>query len=118
MMDVDPETARRNNITKTRENIAQLQDGLQLCAQDLKYSSVAIQNDLDRFQRQKVADIRDMTIAMAMAHREWCKKNLEAWEEVQKELKEIELHPNDRAVLESNSASTPVAPSPDPRRSS
>ena len=24
MMDVDPETARRNNITKTRENIAQV----------------------------------------------------------------------------------------------
>jgi len=115
MMDVDPETARRNNITKTRETIAQLEDGLQLCAQDLKYASIAIQTDLDRFQRQKVADIRDMTIALAMAHRDWCKKNLEAWEEVQKELKEIELHPNDRAAAESNSVSTPIAPSPAPQ---
>jgi len=114
MMDVDPETARRNNITKTRETIAQLEDGLRLCAQDLKYASVAIQTDLDRFQRQKVADIRDMAIALAMAHRDWCKKNLEAWEEVQKELKEIEPHPNDRAAAENDTISTPVAPSPAP----
>jgi sorting nexin-4 len=26
MMDVDPETARRNTITKTRENISQVND--------------------------------------------------------------------------------------------
>lgn len=51
-----------------------MEDQLQACAHDLKYASVAIQNDLDRFQRQKVADIRDMAIALAMAHRDWCKK--------------------------------------------
>ncbi|KAG6335803.1 hypothetical protein ID866_3281 [Astraeus odoratus] len=62
MMDVDPETARRNGISKTRENISQLEDALHLAAQDLKYSSSTIQADLDRFQRQKVADLREMTI--------------------------------------------------------
>ncbi|KAF9524537.1 hypothetical protein CPB83DRAFT_861086 [Crepidotus variabilis] len=62
MMDVDPETARRNGITKTRENISQLEDALHLAAQDLKYSSSTIQADLDRFQRQKVADMREMAI--------------------------------------------------------
>ncbi|KAH9946501.1 hypothetical protein B0H21DRAFT_779075 [Amylocystis lapponica] len=74
MMDVDPETARRNGITKTRETISQLEDALHLSAQDLKYSSSTIQADLDRFQRQKVADIREMTISMARSHRDWCKK--------------------------------------------
>jgi sorting nexin-41/42 len=94
MMDVDPETARRNSITKTRETISQvclnsrfllsayntnhefiqLEDALHLSAQDLKYSSSTIQADLDRFQRQKVADIREMVIAMAKSHRDWCQK--------------------------------------------
>ena len=52
----------------------QLEDALHLSAQDLKYSSSTIQADLDRFQRQKVADLREMAISMARSHREWCKK--------------------------------------------
>ncbi|KXN81545.1 Sorting nexin-41 [Leucoagaricus sp. SymC.cos] len=94
MMDVDPETARRNTITKTRENISQLEDALHLSTQDLKYSSSTIQADLDRFQRQKVADLREMAINMARSHREWCKKNLEAWEEAKKDIEAIPDHPN------------------------
>ncbi|KAJ3745478.1 hypothetical protein DFH05DRAFT_1396229 [Lentinula detonsa] len=94
MMDVDPETARRNGISKTKETISQLEDALHLAAQDLKYSSSTIQADLDRFQRQKVADIREMAISMAQSHRDWCKKNLEAWEEAKKEIDMIPDHPN------------------------
>ncbi|KAF8199132.1 hypothetical protein BJ912DRAFT_874345 [Pholiota molesta] len=94
MMDVDPETARRNGITKTRENISQLEDALHLSAQDLKYSSSTIQADLDRFQRQKVADLREMAISMARSHRDWCKKNLDAWEEAKREIEKIPEHPN------------------------
>jgi sorting nexin-41/42 len=52
----------------------QLEDALHLSAQDLKYASSTIQADLDRFQRQKVADLREMSISMARSHREWCKK--------------------------------------------
>ncbi|KAI1796552.1 hypothetical protein LXA43DRAFT_986008 [Ganoderma leucocontextum] len=94
MMDVDPETARRNSITKTREGISQLEDALHLSAQDLKYSSSTIQADLDRFQRQKVADLREMAISMARSHRDWCKKNLDAWEEAKAEIGKIPDHPN------------------------
>ncbi|KAF8884989.1 hypothetical protein BD779DRAFT_1534905 [Infundibulicybe gibba] len=91
MMDVDPETARRNSITKTRETISQLEDALHLSAQDLKYSSSTIQADLDRFQRQKVADLREMAINMAGATETG---NLEAWEEAKKEIEKIPEHPN------------------------
>jgi hypothetical protein len=56
------------------ENDQQLEDALHLAAQDLKYSSSTIQADLDRFQRQKVADLREMAISMARSHRDWCKK--------------------------------------------
>ncbi|EMD39045.1 hypothetical protein CERSUDRAFT_112741 [Gelatoporia subvermispora B] len=94
MMDVDPETARRNGISKTKETISQLEDALHLSAQDLKYSSSTIQADLDRFQRQKVADLREMAISMARSHRDWCKKNLQAWEEAKAEIAKIPDHPN------------------------
>ncbi|KZV96383.1 PX-domain-containing protein [Exidia glandulosa HHB12029] len=106
MMDVDPETARRNNISKTRESIGQLEDALQLSMQDLKYCSQTIQADLDRFQRQKVADLREMAIAMARMHRDWCKQNLEAWEEVKKEVANVEPHPNLPPVSEEAGPST------------
>lgn len=79
MIDVDPEQTRRTNISKTRDTISQLEEALQLVARDLKYSSQTIQADLDRFQRQKVADVRGMGVALATAHRDWCKHNLEAW---------------------------------------
>jgi len=94
MMDADPESARRSGISKTRETISQLEDALHLSAQDLKYASSTIQADLDRFQRQKVADLRESAISMARSHREWCKKNLEAWEEAKKDIAKIPEHPN------------------------
>lgn len=94
LMDVDPETARRNDITKTRENISQLEDAMHLSARDLKYANSTIQADLDRFQRQKVADLREMCIKVAQNHREWCKKNLEAWEAAKKAIDMIPDHPN------------------------
>ncbi|KAJ7149532.1 hypothetical protein C8R43DRAFT_1096921 [Mycena crocata] len=116
MMDVDPETARRNGITKTRESISQLEDALHLSAQDLKYSSSTIQADLDRFQRQKVADLREMAISMARTHRDWCKKNLEAWEEAKKEIDKIPNHPNHPPP--SDTGSTSAGPSGLARRDS
>ncbi|KAJ2934867.1 hypothetical protein H1R20_g2217, partial [Candolleomyces eurysporus] len=116
MMDVDPETARRNSITKTKESISTLEDALHLAAQDLKYSSSTIQADLDRFQRQKVADFREMGIAMALAHRDWCKKNLEAWEEAKKEIEKIPDHPN-KAPAPPDAASSPSGGDPVPSSS-
>ncbi|KAI6044208.1 hypothetical protein EDC04DRAFT_2643429 [Pisolithus marmoratus] len=101
MMDVDPETARRNGISKTRETISQLEDALHLAAQDLKYSGSTIQADLDRFQRQKVADLREMTISMARSHRDWCKKNLETWQAAKKEIEKIPDHPNSMPATQS-----------------
>jgi len=113
MMDVDPETARRNSISKTRDGISQLEDALHASAQDLKYASSTIQADLDRFQRQKVADIREMAISMARAHRDWCKKNLEAWEEAKKEIAKIEDHPGRPTPDDTATAdAAPLPPTP------
>ncbi|KAH9975882.1 hypothetical protein BGW80DRAFT_1295077 [Lactifluus volemus] len=118
MMDADPESARRSGISKTRETISQLEDALHLSAQDLKYASSTIQADLDRFQRQKVADMREMAISMARSHREWCKKNLEAWEEAKKEIAKIPEHPNRIPSERVSTAGPSVAGSSTARRDS
>lgn len=117
MMDVDPETARRNNMSKTKETISQLEDALQLSGQDLKYSSATIQADLDRFQRQKVADMREMCISMARVHKEWARKNLDAWEEARKEVIKISPHPNrlPEDIPLPTSPKSPTSPKPNPQ---
>ncbi|WOO79029.1 Sorting nexin-41 [Vanrija pseudolonga] len=94
MMDVDPEATRRASIGRTRDNISQLEDSLQASAQDLKYASTTLQADLDRFQRQKVADLRQLGIQLATIHREWCRQNLEAWKAAQEAIRAIPDHPN------------------------
>ncbi|KZT55236.1 hypothetical protein CALCODRAFT_437488 [Calocera cornea HHB12733] len=109
IMDVDPEAARRNSISKTREQISQLEDALQASAQDLRYASQTIQADLDRFQRQKVADLRDMCLSLARTHREWCKQNMDAWQEAKAAIDQIEPHPNRPG---SPVATRPPAPAP------
>lgn len=74
VIDVDPESSRRSNITKTRELISQLELGVKATQTDLRYASQTIQADLDRFQRQKVTDLREMTLGLAGFHLDWCKK--------------------------------------------
>lgn len=113
---------------------------MHLSAQDIKYSSSTIQADLDRFQRQKVADLREMAISMARSHRDWCQKvcyspgllshkrtlltclkNLEAWEEAKREVEKIPDHPNKAPPTpagEQKAMSSPGPESPSARRNS
>ena len=57
--------------------------------------------------------MREMCIAMARAHRDWCKKNLEAWEEARKEISNIPDHPNRKPEGEAGPSAT-GAPTPAP----
>ncbi|BGP41572.1 Sorting nexin, cytoplasm-to-vacuole targeting pathway/endosomal sorting [Rhodotorula kratochvilovae] len=80
-VDSDPEATRRSTIGKTREQINQLDDAIKALTNDLRFASSTIQGDLDRFQRQKVGDLREMCLDFARFHREWAAKNLAMWEE-------------------------------------
>jgi len=91
IMDVDPEATRRNSIGKTRESIIQLEEALVTTTEDLKNISVSIQSDLNRFQRQKTRDLRDMLIGYAKNHVTWCKKNLSSWEEAKVEVENVQI---------------------------
>ncbi|GAA6049115.1 hypothetical protein JCM3770_003893 [Rhodotorula araucariae] len=81
LVDSDPEATRRSTIGKTREQINQLDDAIKALTNDLRFASSTIQGDLDRFQRQKVGDLREMCLDFARFHREWATKNLAMWEE-------------------------------------
>ncbi|KAF9935434.1 Sorting nexin, cytoplasm-to-vacuole targeting pathway/endosomal sorting [Linnemannia zychae] len=89
IIDVDPEATRRNNIGKTRDAIAQLEEQLEATNSDLDKISRAVQGDLDRFQLQKTKDLRDILLAYAKAHQKWCQKNLGSWQEAKDNVEQI-----------------------------
>lgn len=62
IVDVDPETTRRNNIGKTKERLTQLEQGLAAAEKDVKEASTAILKDLKRFQREKEEDLKRMMV--------------------------------------------------------
>lgn len=54
--------------------MVQLDEALKALTNDLRFASQTIQADLDRFQRQKVTDIKEMCLDFARFHREWAAK--------------------------------------------
>ncbi|CAO3678848.1 unnamed protein product [Umbelopsis vinacea] len=89
IIDVDPEATRRNQIGKTKDAVVQLEQALQVTRKELVDVSANTQADLDRFQRQKIRDLRDMLIAYAKVHVKYCEKNLASWEEAKEAVSEI-----------------------------
>ncbi|KAL2915963.1 Sorting nexin, cytoplasm-to-vacuole targeting pathway/endosomal sorting [Polyrhizophydium stewartii] len=81
LMDNDPDVTRRNNISKTRDMIVTLEDQRETTRHELLAANAEIQQDLDRFQRQKIGDLRDMLMAYALAQKEYHRKALAAWQE-------------------------------------
>lgn len=84
MLDVDPEGTRRSTAARLRGQLAALEGGRGLAERDLGYANATIQADLDRFQRTKVADFRQMLVRLAKAHRAAAAESLEAWQAAQR----------------------------------
>lgn len=101
IVDSDPDMTRRNTIGKTREQINGLESSIDSITSDLRYANQMIQADLDRFQRQKVGDLKEMCTSFSTFHVEMCKKNLEMWKEARKAIEEIDDAP---AALNSGKA--------------
>ncbi|KAF8466707.1 hypothetical protein BDZ91DRAFT_696548 [Kalaharituber pfeilii] len=90
IVDVDPETTRRNNIGKNKERLQQLEQALHAAEGDVKEATNGILKDLRRFQKEKEEDLKRMMIAYAKCHIEWAKKNYETWEEAKAEVEKIQ----------------------------
>lgn len=90
VMDVDRDASRRSLISKLGEEISLLEEGLCLTLNDLDYATRAIQADLDRFQRQKVNDLKEMMLDFAKMHRDFAKTNLDNWKQAKNEIERVE----------------------------
>lgn len=81
-IDNDPELTRRNNISKTRDALANLTEAERNAKAELAVINKEIQMDLDRFQVDKVGDLKRLLLVYACALRDYHKECLEVWEKV------------------------------------
>ncbi|KAJ1951630.1 Sorting nexin, cytoplasm-to-vacuole targeting pathway/endosomal sorting [Linderina macrospora] len=81
MMDVDPEQMRRNQIGRASDKISVLEEQLEMLSNDLVLVNTSTQDNLDRFQKQKMREVKAILVAMSKMHLEWAEKNLEIWKE-------------------------------------
>ncbi|KAG1054514.1 hypothetical protein G6F43_003480 [Rhizopus delemar] len=91
IIDVNPEATRRNQIGMANDAINVLEEALNITTKDLDVISTELQADLDRFQREKIQEMRDMLIAYAKIHIRYCQKNLESWQEARAEVDKIPI---------------------------
>ncbi|KAJ2348509.1 Sorting nexin, cytoplasm-to-vacuole targeting pathway/endosomal sorting, partial [Coemansia sp. RSA 2618] len=89
MMDVDPEQMRHNQIGRASDKISLLEDQLEMLSNDMTLINTSTQDNLDRFQKQKVRDLKGVLISMARMHLEWAEKNLEIWKEAKMAVDEV-----------------------------
>lgn len=89
IIDNDPETTRRNNIGKTREQIAELESALKVAQTDVEEASESVKKDMERFQKTKEDDLRQMMRAYIQCHLEWAQNNLESWQRAKAEIEKI-----------------------------
>ena len=67
-----------------------LQEAIEYTAQDLAYTNKTIQASLDRFQRIKVQDIKQLMLDLARMQRAYCSKSLDAWREARDQIEHID----------------------------
>ncbi|WFD33069.1 hypothetical protein MSPP1_004126 [Malassezia sp. CBS 17886] len=84
IVDLGPEKTRQSTISRLREDVILLEEGVHVAARDLELVTTTIQASLDRFQRLKVADLRSLMLEFARMHRDYCQKvdhiSSDAWE--------------------------------------
>ncbi|KAJ1679621.1 Sorting nexin, cytoplasm-to-vacuole targeting pathway/endosomal sorting [Spiromyces aspiralis] len=95
MMDADPEQLRRNQIGKLTSRIAELEEQAEMLQNDLVLINSSIQDNLDRYQRDKVRDFKNILLDMARMHIEWCEENAKLWESAKEAIDRI---PEERSL--------------------
>ncbi|CAO3644514.1 unnamed protein product [Mucor hiemalis] len=74
MIDTDPEQTRRNQISKLKDSIAQLEHARLSIRQELMDMSIEIQEDFDRLQIQKEVELKNILISFAKIHMQYCEQ--------------------------------------------
>jgi hypothetical protein len=88
-IDNDPSQTRRNNISKTKHNIQQLQDQASRALEELKQFNKELQDSLDEFQGVKLHDFKRIFVQFAKHQREYHEACLEQWKVAKQEVEKI-----------------------------
>lgn len=79
LIDHDPDTTRRNAICKTRDRIMELENTKLNLITELQDTDQSLQPDLNRFQLEKIRDLRKMMLCSAKAQLDFCQQNKALW---------------------------------------
>jgi sorting nexin-4 len=91
LIDNNPDLTRRNQISKTKETIQDLEIAREETRLRLLEFNVKVQEDLDRFQRRKMKDLRDGMIGFCQVQQEFCKRGVDAWKGTRDVIRRIGL---------------------------
>ncbi|ORY97957.1 hypothetical protein BCR43DRAFT_490623 [Syncephalastrum racemosum] len=86
MMDIDPETTRKNQIAKLKNTVFQLQDAATKTESELKEVSEGIQREINMYEKQCARELRSMMIAYAKMHIAFCEQNAMSWKEAREQV--------------------------------
>ena len=81
LIDNDPESSRRRNISKTKDRITSIEEQKEAMNLELISAAEFIKKELENFQRQKIRDSRNAFLSFAIGQRDYHQKALGAWKE-------------------------------------
>ncbi|KAI9021596.1 hypothetical protein CLU79DRAFT_702786 [Phycomyces nitens] len=74
MMDVNPDVTRRQQITTLKDTILQLEKGMIKAQEEVEDVALSIQEEIERFNRQKEKELRVILLSYAKAHIAYCEE--------------------------------------------
>ncbi|KAI8994635.1 hypothetical protein BDB01DRAFT_201673 [Pilobolus umbonatus] len=86
MIDTDPEQTRRDHIDKLRGSICHAEETAIELKKEIKDMSLTIQQDFDRLQIQKEADLKRMLLSFAKIHISYCEQNMASWKDIRNDV--------------------------------
>ncbi|PVU92406.1 hypothetical protein BB559_003734 [Furculomyces boomerangus] len=89
IVDADPEVSRKLEISKISEGISEMEGTMEMLVDDLTLIDESVQENLNRFQRSKVYDLRTLLTSLARAQIEYNTKCLDAWKRTSSVLNDI-----------------------------
>ena len=89
LLDSDPDTTRRITISKTKDAISQLEVHREESRIGLLALNAKIQQNLDRFQKQKIRDLQSLGLVLCLTHREFHSRAIVAWKEAKEVVEKI-----------------------------
>ncbi|KAJ3344357.1 Sorting nexin, cytoplasm-to-vacuole targeting pathway/endosomal sorting [Gonapodya sp. JEL0774] len=90
LLDNDPQSTRRSSIARLRDKLIQLDDSRRTKTDEVEAAGGLIQEDLDRYQREKLKDLALMMAAYGRVWREYARRGAMAWEEVVQEVAKVQ----------------------------